>query len=237
VIIARMKSKGVNSLMFSGDPLMPIFLTKEATAQVYNPEWVISGSALTDTAFFARTYDAQQWRNAFGISYLTARVDPNAVDREGNLFSWHYGQKLTSMPSALPMNTFFQGVHLAGPKLTPQTLRDGLFAFKPTSGFLTRFAVSYGTGLWTIGPDYLAADDATEIWWDPQAVGPDESANRNVAAGLYRYVDGGKRYLPGQWPAGDTKAFQTAGTTLIYPDRPPQDRFPEYPRRDGLRKP
>ena len=140
------------------------------------------------------------------------------------------------MPSTLPMNTFFTAVHLAGPNLTPQTAQQGLFNFKPTSGFLTRFGVSYGTRLWPTGPDYLAADDATEIWWDPQAVGPDESANRNVAAGLYRYVDGGKRYLPGQWPGGDTKAFQTEGTSLIYPERPPQDRFPEYPRREGLRK-
>lgn len=237
VMIARMKSKGVTSLLFSGDPLMPIFLTKEATAQAYFPEWVITGSAITDTAFFARTYDQQQWQHAFGISYLAARVDPAALDREGDLYSWHYGQKLTSDPHTLHMQQFFTGVQLAGPKLTPQTFRDGMFSYKRTSGFKTRLGVSYGTDLWHTGPDYLSYDDATEIWWDPQAVGPDESDNRNVAAGLYRYVDGGVRYLPGQWPAGLTKAFDPAGTSLIYPDRPEGEKVPEYPRREGLRRP
>jgi hypothetical protein len=232
-VAARLKEKGITSVLFAGDPLYPIFLTNSATEQQYFPEWIITGSALTDTTFFARTYNPQQWSNAFGISYLTARIDPAVSDAEGNLVSWHHGRALTSYPSALAMNTTFTGMHLAGPNLTPQTFRDGMFSFKPTSGYITRFAVSFGTHLWP-WPDHLAADDAAEIWWDPAAQGPDELENE--AAGMYRYVDMGKRYLPGQWPAGDPKVFATENTVTMYSERPPQDRFPEYPRRPGFRK-
>ncbi|HXW39037.1 MAG TPA: hypothetical protein VEJ44_05030, partial [Acidimicrobiales bacterium] len=50
-----------------------------------------------------------------------------------------------------------------------------------------------------------------------------------VGKGLYEYVDGGKRYLPGQWPVEPTKAFQTAGAVAIYTTPPPSERVPNYP--------
>ncbi|GIR37194.1 MAG: hypothetical protein CM15mP49_25790 [Actinomycetota bacterium] len=47
-----------------------------ATAQGYFPEWVHIGSVLADTTAFARTYDQEQWANAFGITTLGVGVDP-----------------------------------------------------------------------------------------------------------------------------------------------------------------
>ena len=55
-------------------PFGPIFFTKDAQQQLYGPEWIITGSALTDTSFFARLYQQDQWEHAFGISYLSARL-------------------------------------------------------------------------------------------------------------------------------------------------------------------
>jgi hypothetical protein len=228
-IIAKFKDSGVSSALFSGDPLSPIFFTQEATKAAYQPEWIITGSALTDVAFFARTYDQTQWGRAFGISYLTARVDESVTENELTLAQWHGGAKLTSSPAILGLGRLYTGMHLAGPRLNPETFRDGLFSFKPTKGFITRFATSYGRTIWPFD-DYLAADDATEIWWDTSARGKDETGVDG--AGLYRYVDGGKRFLPGEWPAGEPKAFVTDGTTLLYTERPPQDRLPEYPHED-----
>ena len=49
----------------------------------------------------------------------------------------------------------------------------------------------------------------TEIFWDPQAVGEDEVGNR--APGMYRYVAGGKRYLPGQHPTTEPNVFKNEG--------------------------
>ena len=36
-----MKDAGVTTIIYTGDPLMPSSITKEATAQNFNPEWII----------------------------------------------------------------------------------------------------------------------------------------------------------------------------------------------------
>lgn len=89
--IQRMVDEGVTSVIFSGDPISPAIFTREATRQNYFPEWIITGSALTDTTVFGRTYDPAQWRNAFGISFLTARAPENQSDAYV-LHRWHLGR-------------------------------------------------------------------------------------------------------------------------------------------------
>ena len=70
---------------------------------------------------------------------------------------------------------------------------------------VTSPSVSFGRhGVWP-GDDYGTADDVTELWWDATTAGPDEAGSGGV--GMYRYVDGGRRYLPGRQPAADTAAF------------------------------
>jgi hypothetical protein len=49
--------------------------------------------------------------------------------------------------------------------------------------------------------DYGGIKDAQEVWWDPKAVAPDGQP------GHYQSVDGGHRYLVGQWPATPTAVF------------------------------
>ena len=90
-ILARMKSKGVTTVVFTGDPLAPQTLTQNATEQDYFPEWVMTGSALVDTTIFARTYDQAQWAHAFGPSNLFARTD-TSVAGSGFLYRWFYGE-------------------------------------------------------------------------------------------------------------------------------------------------
>jgi len=232
LMIARAKEKDITSLIFAGDPLMPIFLTKAANNQRYNPEWIITGSALTDTAFFARTYDQVQWGRAFGVSMLAARA-PKEVSDSWRLHVWHHG---TTPPAAESYGVmwpspwaFFTGVHLAGPNLNPGTFRDGLFAFKPVPSGITTIATSYGRhGIWPTD-DYLQYDDMSEIWWDPQAPGKSETGGDGI--GLYRYVAGGKRYLSKAWPDTEATPFTPKDTVLIYNELPPGDRFPEYPHQ------
>ncbi|MGI8794860.1 MAG: hypothetical protein ACR2H3_17085, partial [Acidimicrobiales bacterium] len=72
-----------------------------------------------------------------------------------------------------------------------------------------------------------AYDDVTEIWWDRTASGPDEVGAQG--AGMYRYVDGGKRYLATKHPTTDPKAFVVEGTVLLYNERPKSDDPPNYP--------
>jgi hypothetical protein len=229
-IIAKLKSAGVTSVILAGDPLFPIFLTKAATDQNYFPEWVVLGYAFTDTAVFGRQYDQQQWAHAFGVSLLPARTT-DSLDELGNLITWQTGQPPIA-PTFRELDQspliFFTGVQLAGPDLTAAHFRDGLFNDPPPSTTVpTRMYMSWGKhGIWP-GVDLTAGDDATVIWWDPKAVGPDEVGD--VGPGLYRYADGGRRYLPGKWPKTKVGLYDDATSITVLTKLPPADQPPSYP--------
>ena len=233
-VIAKLKSAGVTSVILAGDPVFPTFLTKEATAQQYFPEWVVLGYAFTDTAVFGRQYDQQQWAHAFGVSLLPARTTDD-IDDLGNLITWQTGhpppartfRELVQAPLV-----FFTGVHLAGPRLTARSFRAGLFRFPPAATTTpTRLHLSWGRhGIWK-GVDLTGGDDATVVWWDPDATGPDEVGR--VGQGLYRYADAGKRYLPGQWPAAPIRLFDPKTSTAVITRLPPADQPPTYPSPAG----
>jgi hypothetical protein len=127
--------------------------------------------------------------------------------------------------------TLFTGIHLAGPNLSPQTWQQGLFSYPPSGeGRVTSTTVSFGNhGKWPF-TDYTAFDDVTEIWWDPSAAGEDEVGNRG--AGMYQYVDGGKRYLPGSMPTSEPKVFTRDGAVTVYDSPPPGEEQPDYPHED-----
>lgn len=233
-LVAKLKDAGVTSVVFSGDPIAPGALTRAATDQGYFPEWIITGSALVDTTTFARTYDQRQWAHAFGVSTLAARVSPE-VAGSARLYEWYFGTPppaATGAPTLVPaLNLFFLVVQGVGPNLTPETFRDALFAAEPTPRAVSQPSLSYGDkGIWPV-TDYLGIDDATEIWWDPTATGPDEI--RREGTGMYRYVDGGRRYLPGTWPDTPPRVFDPAGTVTVYTEPPPGETVPDYPSPRG----
>src|SRR3990170_3456229 len=55
-IVNQMQVAGITSLLFSGDPICPIHLTRAANSQNAKWEWIITGSVLTDTNNFGRLY-------------------------------------------------------------------------------------------------------------------------------------------------------------------------------------
>lgn len=229
-LIAKLKAAGVTSVIFSGDPVAPGSLTRAATSQNYFPEWIISGSLLTDTTIFARTYDQKQWAHAFGISFLPARTDPK-VSGSIYLYHWFFGKNPPASTGAAvttPLITLlFVGVQGTGSDLTPSNFLAALFAAPKPPEALTEPMITYGNhGIWP-QTDYLGIDDATEIWWNPKASGSDELNHQGK--GLYEYVQGGKRYLPGQWPHVAPDVFTTTGAVAIYETIPPAERVPNYP--------
>ena len=232
-LITKMKSAGVTSIILQTDPFGPVFLTKEATSQAYFPEWIVTGTVLTDTSVFARLYDQSQWQHAFGLSELPGRV--NEVNIEPyRVYQWQFGAAppASSTYDLIYENPliFFTAVHLAGPDLTAASFRDALYSYPVSGGGPTNATLSFGRhGFWP-ADDYLGFDDATEIWWDPTAAGPDE-IGRTGGRGLYRYADGGRRFLPGHLPGGPDVAFQPAGTVTIFD--PPPDAPPVYPSPHG----
>ena len=233
-VITNMKSAGVTTVIHSGDPVAPRDFTNEATAQEYFPEWVIAASTLVDVTAFARTYDQEQWSHAFGVTQLAARVDPTSSGAYAN-YTWFTGVEPPANDSvgviAPNPALFFAVIQAVGPNLTAETFRDTLFEREGTLAAVSQPYLSYGDkGYWGGVPDYQGVDDATVIWWDSVATGKDEI--RRDGTGMYQYVDGGKRYLPGDWPTED-KLFNPEGAVALYPTPPPGEERGDYPSPAG----
>jgi hypothetical protein len=127
-IMAKYKKLGITDVIVVQDPIDPQFLTRQATTNNYFPEWIVTGSALTDETFFGRQYDQSQWRHAFGMGLLADRVTPTLTDAY-NIYNWEY-HKTPPAPITYPLEYpffywFYTGVQLAGPHLTPQTFQCG----------------------------------------------------------------------------------------------------------------
>jgi hypothetical protein len=229
-VITKMKDAGVTTIIYTGDPIMPGAITKEATAQDYHPEWIVGPTVLADTTIFARTFDQTQWAHAFGIQLPNGRT-PETLNGSYTLYNWFHGAKPPNNtyqvinPSVLLLA---RGVMLAGPKLTPQTFRDGLFRYPPSGGDPINPQQSWGKhGVWPF-TDYYGSDDAGMLWWDPSAQGPDEIGSNGT--GMYRYADGAKRYTRGKFPAkGQGGLFDTATSVTIFDTLPPSVARPDYP--------
>jgi hypothetical protein len=227
--IAKLKSAGVTTVMFAGDPLTPSSLTTEATAQKYFPEWVILGAAYSDTSLFGRTYDKTQWKHAFGVSSLYVPT-PQKLDQYSEILRWQSGVAPKAKTYKLLVQApliFYTALQLAGPNLTPGSFRDGLFRFPSAKTDPSQIHLSWGHhGIWP-GTDYFGADDATLIWWNPDAKGIDEVGN--AGSGMWEFADGGKRYLPKQWPHAAPKLFDAATSVTQFDRFPPGDGPPSYP--------
>jgi len=231
--IAALKDADVTTVVFSGDPIMPSYLTKEATAQDYFPEWVTTTTVLADTAIFGRTYDQQQWEHAAALTLVPGRGDESTQDGFV-LQQWQY---CTDPPSQNyqvlfpgPL-TLSNGIALAGPNLTPESFRAGLFRAPVSGGGPTRPTSSRGRhDIWP-DLDLYGTDDATLTWWDPTAQGVDEVGREG--AGLYRYPDMGQRYLPGEWPNEEIDLFDPTDTVTIFDALPAEDQAPDYPSPCG----
>ena len=232
--IARLKEAGVTSVIFSVEGSSAEGFVAEATAQNYFPEWVLTGTALTDTNVYSRQYDQEQWAHAFGRTGLDARSDPE-LEGYHALYNWYYG---THPPAdqtfgviAPLANTFFTYLQATGPNLTHQTYRDAVFAGAQTPSAITAPSLNWGPdGTWDYD-DHFGVDDSTEIWWNPDEPGLDE--NLREGNGMWMFVDGGERHFINEWPEGDSKAFDPEGAVSYYDDFPPGEEPPPYEPRSG----
>lgn len=227
--IAKLKAAGVTSVIFTGDPLTPASLTKEATAQNYFPEWIIGSNVLVDIALFGRTYDQEQWKHAFGLALTPTRTNQDARESY-NLYKWEYGKPP-------PNNTYgviivdpiilFTGLQMAGPDLTPDTFAAGMFRAPIAGGTPLSPTTSRGHhGLWP-GTDWGGSDDTGILWWNPDATGEDEVGN--VGKGLYEYTKMGERYTVDKMPSTDPGLFDPKTSITIYETIPKAYAPPDYP--------
>jgi hypothetical protein len=227
-----MRDAGVTTVLLSTDPLVPGNITREATKQGYFPEWIVGPSVLADTTIFGRTFDQEQWEHAFGLSLPSARAD-NSLSDAFFVYDWYFGEEapVNTVNVLLPGPAqLMLGIHLAGPELTPETFQQGLFRYPPVPQGQTYSHASWGDELWG-RTDWNSADDAGAWWWDPAATGEDETGNEGT--GMIRYIDGGTRYLPGDWPEEPLGFFEEEGSVTVYDELPEGDSLPDYPAWPG----
>jgi hypothetical protein len=230
--ITKLKSAGVTTIIFAGDPIAPRDFTQEATAQGYFPEWFLNLSTLIDTNVFSRTYDQKQWAHAFGISALTTRIAPESPGEITGFYEyeWYYGEapKADDTIGVLVPgpNFLFSVLQETGPNLTHESFRDAAFRLEPLFRGTTAVYFTFGDhGVWKDldGADYGGIDDVTKIWWDPDDEAEDEIHNQGK--GVWQFIDGGKRYLADEWEEGDFKAFDPDGAVGVL-DEAPADEAP-----------
>ena len=218
-IAAKLKASGATTVVFAGDPIMPIYLTRACARIGYFPEWVITGTVYTATTTLARYYDQSEWSHAFGISSLPVPTSQSASNAF-TLYRWWYGAD-SEPPSPKiaqlilpPLLLLFDGVELAGPHLTPATFAQGLFNAPATGGQPTNPLTVYGDKGAAPVPSYTSPADYTFVWYNATAHGPDEEGK--MGTGLIEYAQGGKRYRDGVVPNTAVPMFRAAGAVSSY---------------------
>jgi len=193
-IVAKFKSQGVTSLACGCDPILPVFLTAKAHEQGYYPEWLVQGTAFTDTDVVGQLYDQTEWSHAFGISSLGDQLP----ERAGLGYNAYKAVRSDEPAHAVEL-IYYQlymlalGIQLAGPNLTPASFERGMFSYPGGTG---------EAGTWGFGPShYTPTQDYKEIWWDPN-----RTSTYNNKQGAY--ATNGKRYKLGYVPPGDPPVFQ-----------------------------
>jgi hypothetical protein len=224
-ILAKMNTSHVTTIICMCDALSPVFFTREATKQAYFPEWLHTGTGLTDTTFFGRTYDTAQWQHSFGLSPLWVFWE-HVANSEGYR-EYHHMCPFIGLPESecadgkegVGVNTYRAGflyweigVSGAGPNLTPASFANALYSFPFTGGIPHVPLIGWKPGF----PN--AIKDFTEVWWNPNQTGPDEVDSNG--AGVLMKAEGGKRYQLGQWPTHDPKVFAEGEGSIHVSDQP-----------------
>jgi hypothetical protein len=233
-IITRMKAAGVTTIVpFVGSS--PITALMEfATQQDYFPEWFFTGASYQDIAILARNYPQDQAEHAFGISFIAPWIEPDPVPATGmsnsqkiDALNWYWGLDAGTYTQRYGQALGYWllgGVHAAGPKLTPKTFKQGLFAtpgrFGAYEGRSDGIMVGFGKAPKLPYDSYATAGyDFAPWWWDPDTEGASNGTG-TVGQGVGQFVDGGKRYVATTWPRRPFAWFDDATSIVSFDARP-----------------
>jgi hypothetical protein len=195
-LMSKLKTEGATSVSCACDPIMQMYLAQEATAQGYDPEWLVAGVGFIDMDLGGQIISKNapdQWVRAFGGSPWAAQQTP-----EVSVAHAAYRTVRDDEPSLLVDQLYHQlltlalGIQMAGPELTPETFETGLFAYPGGEG---------QAGAWQFGPGrYTPVLDIREVWWDPDSI---SSFNGEPGS----WADTGDRHLQDEIPEGDPEVF------------------------------
>jgi hypothetical protein len=240
-IAAKLKDAGVTTVLLFTSFQMNQALLKSAEDLDYHPEWVFSGMGAQDIEITARILNGiapEQMKHVFGLGnlplYVAAINDPQRA-----WFDWYWGgnRGVYSSASFGTLHQFNGAMSLAGPKLTPETFQQGMFAMPLRGGAASKQLQSFMTGLGPtpnlpydvfsqVGLDYAI------MWWSPTDQGKGKIIF-DEGVGRFRYIDGGKRYTvsikEADWKRGEPKLFDMSNSIAQFDELPESDVAPDYP--------
>jgi hypothetical protein len=238
-LVVKVKDSGATSVvLFTDITNMTPALMKAATSQDYFPEWIITGLGFQDIDLVARLlWPADQTAHVLGIgaSPPYAADGSSANGLETFFRSYWSDTRGTYAPVATGIGfLLYSGIQLAGPKLTPETFRQGVFSMPAAGGAIagqiSNFMTGYGRSAGVAYDEYQTIGiDYSMKWFDPEAVGVSNLVPGPAGKGKFVFLNGAKRYYAGHWPKG-TQPFFDRGVSLVQLEAPPPaDAPPNFP--------
>lgn len=241
ILVAKLKDAGVTTVLLFTSFGMNQQLLQAADRADYFPEWVFSGMGAQDIEITARILNGlapNQMKHVFGLGNLPLFVE-GINDPQRVWFDWYWGgnQGVYAAGTVGWLNLLYSGVHMAGPKLTPQTFRRGLFSIPlrggAASGQVQSFMNGYGP---TPGLPYEVYSqvglDYAIMWWNPNEAGKGKIIF-DEGVGKFMYIDGAKRYAYGvkgaDWKKGEPELFDPSISISKFDELPEADRVTMYP--------
>ena len=193
--VARFQQEGVTTVVWPGG--VETNLSKEAARVGYLPEIIAWGDGKLESINTATFQDQRAWDGTHVVSNIVFVTDertthcyraykeaePSADDQEA---------RVVACPLYADFRQLFNGIQVAGPRLTPQSVDRGFHAIPAVRSTDSQVpACFYDPG------DYTCVKDALVERWERDA---------NGGQGCYRATEGGARYFAGVWPEGDVAA-------------------------------
>lgn len=200
-LLTKLRDEEVTSVMYTGQAgVLALRIMNDATAQRYQPEWLVWNLGYQDSDGSAHLYPAEHADHVLGLQVYNKQLRPEDMPyvwaaREVNPAA------LSSPTDSLDsyqrlyasLLVLASGVQLAGPELTPQNMQRGLFeASFPNPG---AGGPPYYQGRVGFPGVHTMQQDMTMVW-----LSQSEASPTSRRAPSYCYVQQGRRYGLGRWP-------------------------------------
>jgi hypothetical protein len=197
--VAKFQDDDVTTLLHIGGAESKF--SESAAAVRYYPEIVVAGNLDTDNNYFGQVQNQDVWQNAWAVTFQLRinrlhdspgyraykEGDPSGDDAAGFYAQIFYRDHFM----------LFQGIQVAGPRLSPQSIDSGFHAIPERQS-----SDPYSAALFFDPGDYTSVKDSAEEWWDPRGQSPPGGQPSN-RPGCYRMVREGRRFLSGRWAGAD----------------------------------
>jgi hypothetical protein len=205
--VARFRGEDVTTVLYVGTETR---FGNAADAVHYYPEIVEAGDLENDNNFIGTVQNQNTWRNAWAMTYHVRinRLEDSPGFRaykEGNPQGDDFGG-VFARDQYRNYFELFEGIQVAGPRLTPDTMDKGFHAIPERAS-----TDPYSPAFFFDEGDYTSTKDAAEQWWDTN--GRPAASNQ---PGCWRMVREGRRFLAHKWEGGDDVFKNTSDPCTAY---------------------